>query len=39
VATTTGTQVFWGDAAFGAVVERGERLERSALVEVFGYGE
>jgi hypothetical protein len=39
VATATGTQVFWGDAAFAPVVARGERLERSALVEVFGYGE
>ena len=35
--TSTGTNVFWGDVRFGAVVMRGERLERTAEIEVFGY--
>ena len=30
-----GTNVFWGDAVFGAAVVNGERLERVATVEVF----
>jgi hypothetical protein len=34
-----GTNVFWSDAAFGAVVVNGERLERVATVEVFCYQE
>jgi hypothetical protein len=34
-----GTNVFWGDAAFGATVVNGERLERLATVEVFSYQE
>ncbi|WP_353070052.1 hypothetical protein RBB75_07475 [Tunturibacter empetritectus] len=34
-----GTNVFWGDAAFGAAVVNGERLERVAVVEVFCYQE
>ncbi|NYF91826.1 hypothetical protein RBB79_19350 [Tunturiibacter empetritectus] len=34
-----GTNVFWGDAAFGAAVVNGERLERVAAVEVFCYQE
>ena len=33
------TNVFWGDAAFGAVVVEGERLERVATVAVFCYQE
>jgi len=33
------TNVFWGDAAFGAMVVNGERLERVATVEVFCYQE
>jgi len=34
-----GTNVFWGDVAFGAVTVNGERLERVATVEVFCYQE
>ena len=34
-----GTNVFWGDAAFGAVTVEGERLERVATVAVFCYQE
>jgi len=34
-----GTNVFWGDAAFGAAMVNGERLERVATVEVFCYQE
>jgi hypothetical protein len=34
-----GTQVFWGDCVFGPAVMRGERMERTATVEVFAYGE
>jgi hypothetical protein len=34
-----GTNVFWGDATFGAVVVNVERLERVATVEVFSYQE
>jgi hypothetical protein len=33
------TNVFWNDVAFGAAVANGERLERVATVEVFGYQE
>ncbi|MEI9980792.1 MAG: hypothetical protein WDN23_17685 [Edaphobacter sp.] len=33
------TNVFWGDAVFGATVVKGERLERVATVEVFSYQE
>jgi hypothetical protein len=33
------TNVFWSDAAFGAAVADGERLERVATVEVFSYQE
>ncbi|SFS02909.1 hypothetical protein SAMN05421771_0723 [Granulicella pectinivorans] len=36
-AVALGTQVFWGDVAFGAAVVAGERLERVATVTVFGY--
>jgi hypothetical protein len=34
-----GTNVFWGDLAFGAVVVTDERVERVATVEVFCYQE
>ena len=34
-----GTNVFWGDPAFGAVTVEGERLERVATVAVFCYRE
>jgi hypothetical protein len=37
--TATGTNVFWGDVSFKPVVMRGERMERTAEVEVFSYGE
>jgi hypothetical protein len=36
---TMATNVFWGDAAFGAVTVNEERLERVATVEVFCYQE
>jgi hypothetical protein len=34
-----GTNVWWGDVAFGAATVNGERLERVATVEVFCYQE
>jgi hypothetical protein len=37
--TATGTNVFWGDAFFKPAVMRGERVERTAEVEVFCYGQ
>jgi len=37
--TATGTNVFWGEAKFEPAVMRGERMERTAQVEVFSYGE
>ena len=36
-ATPGGGNVFWGDAVFKPAVMRGERMERTAEVEVFGY--
>jgi hypothetical protein len=39
VAMAMATNVFWGDAVFGAVVVKGERLERVATVAVFCYQE
>lgn len=33
------TNVFWGDAVFSAAIATGERLERTATVEVFCYQE
>jgi hypothetical protein len=33
------TNVFWGDATFGAVTVNGERLQRVATVQVFSYQE
>jgi hypothetical protein len=38
-AVALGTNVFWGDVAFGAATVNGERLERVATVEVFCYEE
>jgi hypothetical protein len=34
-----GTNVFWADLLFGAAMAVGERLERSATVQVFAYQE
>ena len=34
-----GTNVFWADPVFGAVSALGERLERTATVQVFAYQE
>lgn len=34
-----GTKVFWGEVAFEPAVMRMERMERTAKVEVFCYGE
>ena len=39
VAVAMETNVFWGDVAFGPALIVGERLERVATVEVFGYVE
>ena len=39
VETSTGTNVFWGDVFFKPAVMRGERMERTAEVEVFSYGQ
>lgn len=36
---TTGTRVFWGDVALKPAVMRGERMERTAEVEVYSYGQ
>jgi hypothetical protein len=33
------TNIFWGEAAFGSVTVNGERLERTATVDVFSYQE
>ena len=38
-AAAMATNVFWGDAVFGAVTVNGERLERAATVAVFCYQE
>ncbi len=37
--TATGSTVFWGDCVFKQAVMRSERMERTAEVEVFCYGE
>ncbi len=37
--TSAGTNVFWGEVSFQPAVMRGERMERTAEVEVFCYGE
>ena len=33
------TRIFWGDVSFGACVAKGERLTRSATIEVFALQE
>ena len=38
-AVTMGTNLFWGDVAFGAATVTAERVERVATVEVFCYQE
>jgi len=38
-ATTMGTNIFWADPVFAAVVSAGERLERTVTVPVFAYQE
>jgi hypothetical protein len=35
----TGTNVFWGDVSMKPAMMRGERMERTAEVEVFCYGQ
>jgi hypothetical protein len=37
--TPTGTNVFWSDASFAPAVMNGERIERTAQIEVYSYGE
>ena len=37
IETTTGQRVFWSDAVLGDAVLRGERVERTATVEVYCY--
>jgi hypothetical protein len=37
--TATGESIFWTQATYAPVTTRGERLERIAQVEVFGYGQ
>jgi hypothetical protein len=37
-ATPTGTHIFWGALVLSAAAMRGERMERTATIEVFGYG-
>jgi hypothetical protein len=37
--TATGTNIFWGDVNFGKALMRGERMERTAEIEVFSYGQ
>jgi hypothetical protein len=36
--TVTGTNIFWGELAYAPAVMRGERMERTATIEVYGYG-
>lgn len=38
-AVTMGTNLFWGDVAFGAATVMAERVQRVATVEVFCYQE
>lgn len=33
------TNIFWGDAQFGALITNGEQLERTASVDVYSYQE
>jgi hypothetical protein len=37
--TPQASNIFWSEAVFAPVVPRGERLERTATLEVFGYGQ
>jgi hypothetical protein len=37
--TAMGTNVFWADPVFGAAIAVGERIERTATVQVFAYQE
>ncbi len=37
--TMTGTNVFWGDVSFKPAVMKNERMERTAEIEVFSYGQ
>jgi hypothetical protein len=37
--TPLGANIFWSEATFAPVVARGERLERTAQLEVFGNGQ
>jgi hypothetical protein len=37
--TTMATNLFWADPTFGAVTAIGERLERTATVQIFAYQE
>jgi len=39
ISIATGSNVFWSEAVFAPAVIKGERLERTAQVEVFGYGQ
>jgi len=38
-ATPTGENIFWSEPVFASPTLRGERIERTATVEVFGYGQ
>jgi hypothetical protein len=37
--TALASNIFWSEASFAPIVARGERLERTAQLEVFGYGQ
>ena len=37
VEAASGARIFWGDCVFGVAAMKGERMERTATVEVFGY--
>jgi hypothetical protein len=37
--TPLASNIFWSEATFAPLVARGERLERTAQLEVFGYGQ
>jgi hypothetical protein len=37
--TALASNIFWSEATFAPAVARGERLERTAQLEVFGYGQ
>ena len=38
-ATLTGSNIFWTPATYDSFKSRGERIERIASVEVFGYAQ